>query len=133
LPKKAADNSFAATIKNEIANQLTGGLTKKVGREMIQSPRVDIIETGEEYLLQFALPGLTQDELDVRIENDKLVVEQKKKKGRAKSTKGLLVQESIQGRYYRDFPLTDEINREAVTGKLELGILTITLHKSEKA
>ena len=55
-------------------NQTNGLAPTEVTRGVTVTPPVDILETDEELLLYADLPGVTQDDVDIRFENGELTL-----------------------------------------------------------
>jgi HSP20 family protein len=94
------------------------------------TPRVDIVETPEELLLFADLPGVKQEDLDVRFENGELTLHGKcapRHEGR-----NFLAGEFEVGDFYRVFSLDNQsIDSQRISGELKQGVLTLHLPKSE--
>ncbi len=93
-------------------------------------PAVDIYETDENLTLIADLPGVTQDGLDINLDQGVLTI-----KGEVKQeTKGRpLLQEFSSASYYRQFKLSDRIDAEKTTAELNSGVLKLIIPKSEAA
>jgi HSP20 family molecular chaperone IbpA len=92
------------------------------------APPVDIYENQDEILLVADMPGVTKDDLQVRIDKDVLVVEGKKS---FELPKGLLNCEIEPCTYTRSFSLPQTIDGDRISAKLELGVLTVHLPKRD--
>lgn len=82
---------------------------------------VDWDSTDDGYIVMAEIPGITEDQLEVNIENGMLTI-------RADYGDGKL----RQGKFKWAAKVND-IDSEAITAKLENGILELNLPKSEKA
>jgi HSP20 family protein len=94
------------------------------------APPVDIYETEDAIMVVADLPGVSHDEVDVRIEDGILTI-----KGRSdyEPPADLVRGEfSLQG-YFRQFQLSDEVNQEGISAQSKNGVLTIRLPKAEKS
>jgi HSP20 family protein len=84
----------------------------------------DIHEDKDNYMARFEMPGVKKE--DVKIElNDRLLTvsaEKKEKTGDEESSFS----------YSRSISVPDSVKADAITAKLEDGILTVTLPKSEE-
>lgn len=101
------------------------------GTEMIFVPDVDIREDRECIRLDANMPGVSQESVDVSVENGVLTIE-----GRARvdSPQGyeLVGQEYGVGRYRRDFTLSDAVDVDGIKARVRHGVLEVTLPKHDK-
>jgi HSP20 family protein len=103
--------------------------TVETEREYLR-PVVDIYETGEGYILEAELPGVNKEGLSVTLEGNFLTLEGRRPEPAVPET-GALYRESRSGDFHRVFHLDPAIDIEKVGAKIEQGILTVTLPKSE--
>jgi HSP20 family molecular chaperone IbpA len=93
------------------------------------NPRFDIIETQDELILYGDLPGVTPKNLDVRFENERLVIHGKAEP-RHQDHEFVYGEYGI-GDYYREFQVVEEIDAEKISADLKNGVLCLRLPKSE--
>ena len=94
-------------------------------------PATDIFETDEVLTLMLEMPGVEKDNVDVQIENDVLRVEGKIDFSAYKEVEPVYTEYNV-GHYSRAFTLSNKIDREAITARVEDGVLTLTLPKSKE-
>jgi HSP20 family protein len=94
-------------------------------------PRVDIYEDKNGITVLADMPGVDKDGVSIDVKEDQLTINGKVSLTGEQET--LLHQEYEVGNYFRQFTLTDAINREKITAKMADGVLTLTLPKAEKA
>jgi len=116
---------------------MNASLTRTEGRPVSEpSPRVsfltppaNILETQEGYVLEAEMPGVSKEGLEVVVENGELIitghVRREEPKGRA------LIRESRGFDFRRVFELDPSINLEQISAKIEQGLLTMHLPKTE--
>jgi HSP20 family molecular chaperone IbpA len=95
------------------------------------TPPADIYETKDSFVVIMDIPGVGKDDLNVMVEEDELTVTG----GVAADwpRKGNLIhQEYRVGSYKRRFALSGALDRDKVSAKLESGVLTLTLPKSDR-
>lgn len=90
-------------------------------RAVTVSPRVDVLETENEFLVLADMPGVKPDQVDVRFEKGELSV-----LGRRTAGPGT---ESLA--YHRTFAVADTLAPDKITADLKAGVLTIHLPKVE--
>jgi len=95
------------------------------------TPAADIYETDDDVVLMVDLPGVSKDGLSLSVSEDELVIKGAVSKGVSRDEE-ILYGEMAYADYYRAFALSDAIDRERVTAKLEDGVLTVTLAKVER-
>ena len=126
--KKSSTTGFRKQLLAELQSNVRGGLKRVAGNEILLTPLMDVYETGKEFVLVFAVPGMAKEDMDVRIVGSELIVEEKK--GIAKKTYGeTVIKELENGRYCRKIQLTAEIDERSINGTIDKGVLAITLKK----
>ena len=94
------------------------------------APEVNIFETKDGYVLEAELPGVAKDGLEITLEDNELtIVGHRKHETQPGET---LFQESREADYRRVFELDPAIDSGKISAKIEQGVLTLTLPKSEK-
>jgi HSP20 family protein len=94
------------------------------------TPPVDIHELPESLVVTADVPGVSQNDLDVRVDNNILTIQ-----GRAKHA---VTDASTHREYelinvFRQFELTDTIDQSKISADLKHGVLTLILPKAETA
>ena len=96
-------------------------------------PAVDVRETEKEYSMEIELPGLSEKDIEVKIEENLLTLASKKEEKKEEKKQGYLVRERRRAEFKRSFVLPEEINREKIKAEFKNGLLTVTLPKTPKA
>jgi HSP20 family protein len=99
-------------------------------RDLFIRPAVDIFETDEGLTLLADLPGVNKEDLHVDIDQNLLTV-QANTKSHLKGEH--ILREFLQGNFYRQFQLPDEIDPGKIAAEMKNGVLTLQLPKSEAA
>ncbi|MCX6639952.1 MAG: Hsp20 family protein [bacterium] len=99
--------------------------------EIYMSPRADIIECSDEYLILAELPGVDKNNFKVEFEKNTLTITGKKNKYERKEGEQFLRVERQCGDYQRSFRIGNEINTEQISAKYANGILEIHLPKTQ--
>lgn len=92
-------------------------------------PAANLFETAEHYQLELDVPGVPTDELRVDFEDGVLTV-----LGPVPAPDGEarpLLTEFGQGDFYRSFRLSENIDASSIAAHYALGVLTLTLPKSQ--
>jgi HSP20 family molecular chaperone IbpA len=95
------------------------------------SPRVDIVEAGDELILYADLPGVAPEDLDLHFENRELTI-QGKVSPRHKDIQFVYGEYGI-GDFYRTFTIGEQIDSSKISAELKNGVLTLHLPKVEDA
>jgi len=94
------------------------------------APEVNIFETKDGYVVEAEMPGVNKEGLEITVEGNELTIVGHR------NTEQVNVQALFRERrladYRRSFELDPAIDTSKVTAKIEQGILTVTLPKSEK-
>lgn len=93
------------------------------------SPRFDIVETDTHLTLYGDMPGVAKDCLDVRYENEQLIIHAKVLP--RNEDQRFVREEYGVGDYHRTFLVGEAIDTEGITAELRNGVLTIQLPKSK--
>lgn len=93
------------------------------------SPLANILETGDGYLLEAEMPGVSRDGLDITVENGELTIVGHRHRYQ---TKGQTVyRESRDCDYRRVFEIDPSIDSARIAAKMDQGVLKLTLPKAE--
>ena len=96
-------------------------------------PPMDITETADEVLCHIEVPGLKPDDIEIRMEDSRLVVTGEKKFEERQEEGGYRSVERQYGRFERSFSLPRTIDTSSVRARHEHGVLTIVLPNAEAA
>lgn len=95
-------------------------------------PPMDIVETTDEVLCHLEVPGLSPDDVDIRVQDNMLVVSGEKKPVHEEQKEGGFRSiERRYGRFERSFTLPRSIDTSNVKARQENGVLTLVLPKME--
>ncbi len=96
------------------------------------SPKVDIAETEKTFELQFHVPGMKKEEINIDVNDDRLTVSGERKMENEKKEKNFHSVESYYGTFSRSFYLPDNVNVDKVEASYKDGILNIVIPKDAK-
>lgn len=99
---------------------------------LIFSPNVDIYETDQALTLLADLPGVKKEDLKIDLRDNTLTLIGDVETAGGSDEQDLLI-EYEQGRYYRQFTLSEVIDQNRIEANLKDGVLKLTLPKVEKA
>lgn len=140
VPLRSTFNEMAAlqdrfnSIFSEFARPLTADAQTETAAAMGSFvPAVDVYEDNQALVLQLEVPGVKQDDLDIRIENQTLTVKGERKLESAAKQENFHRIERRFGSFTRTFTLPATINTDAVTASYDAGVLTVSLGKKAEA
>jgi HSP20 family protein len=96
-------------------------------------PPVDIYEDAHQLVLKLEVPGIKQEDLDVRVENQTLTVKGERKFESNEKEENFHRIERRYGSFTRSFTLPQTVDTAAVKATYEHGVLAIALAKKEAA
>lgn len=97
-------------------------------------PPVDIHENDQhEIVLRAELPGLKREDLDIRVENNTLILRGERKRDAEVKQESYHRVERVYGAFSRSFSLPTTVNTEQVKATFADGVLTISLPMREEA
>lgn len=101
-------------------------------REGAWQPPVDIFEDENSVVIKAELPGIDQQDIEVRIEDNTLTLRGERKHEEEVRKENYHRIERYYGGFQRSFSLPHTIDRERVKATCDRGVLTITLPKREE-
>jgi HSP20 family protein len=96
-------------------------------------PAVDIYEDEHKIVLKLEVPGVKQDELDVRLENNTLTVRGERKFEKEEKEENFHRIERRYGAFFRAFTLPTTVDNENVKANYDSGVLKLELNKRAEA
>ena len=96
-------------------------------------PPVDVYEDEHTLVLKLEVPGIKQEDLDVRVENQTLTVKGERKFEKNEKEENFHRIERRYGTFARTFTLPQIVDTNAPKASYEHGVLTISLPKKEAA
>ncbi len=94
------------------------------------SPLVNIFETKDGYVLEADMPGVNKGGLEILLEGNELTIYGRRDTD--VSGADLIYRESKPAHFRRVFELDPAIDTQRISAKMENGVLTLTLPKSEE-
>ena len=97
-------------------------------------PAINVLETPDAYQLELAAPGMTKADFDIHLDEEgDLVIKMEKKGSENEQKKGHYVRREFSyTKFQQTMLLPDDTNREAISAKVEDGVLTVNLPKVKK-
>jgi HSP20 family protein len=93
-------------------------------------PATDVWETEDAVLLEFDMPGVSSEQVELTVEKGTLTVTGT---SRPEEDGTPLYRETHIGHYRREFTLSEDIDADKISAGMKAGVLTVTIPKPEKA
>ncbi len=136
VPFRAAINDVAV-LQNRLNSIFSDFARPEGGQETLASgnfvPPVDIYEDEQKLALTLEIPGIRQEDIDVRVENQTLSVRGERKFESEQKEENFHRIERRFGTFVRSFTLPMTVDTNSVSAKYDAGVLTIQLAKKEAA
>jgi HSP20 family protein len=98
----------------------------------VWSPSVDILERGDEVVLKVDLPGVSQNEIDIRVEEGTLTIQGERKFVKESSEENYVQIERPYGTFRRTFSIPRTIDQESIKASYKDGVLRIILPRRQE-
>jgi HSP20 family protein len=96
------------------------------------TPAMDLLETDEEFVLRADLPGMTESDVSVELEDNVLTVSGERKTEHEDKREGFYRMERSFGSFSRSLTLPKGIDPEAVSAQFDRGVLEVRIPKPEQ-
>jgi len=96
------------------------------------APAMDLVEAEDHYLLKADLPGVSQEDVAIEVENGVLTLSGERKAEHERSERGFYRIERAFGRFQRQLTMPEGIDPGAVTADFDKGVLSVRIPKPEK-
>jgi HSP20 family molecular chaperone IbpA len=113
----------------DLQKQQTQALRRNENEKDTLLPQTDIWETPEEIILKIDMPGVSKENLAIKVEGDMLKIHGKVESMLPGNT---LYAEQRAGDFHREFSLSNDLNQDKINAAMAAGVLTVKIAKSEK-
>ena len=97
------------------------------------APAVDVFENGEKVVLKLDIPGIKEEDLDIRVENQTLSVRGERNFESEEKEENFHRIERRYGSFFRSFSLPTTVDTENVAATYQAGVLKLELKKKASA
>lgn len=97
----------------------------------VWTPPADITETEDEIIITADIPGVSKEDIDLRISEDTLEIGAQVKREEKEEERGYLRQERSYTRFYRRLPMPTTVKAEEAKATYKNGVLEIRIPKME--
>ena len=96
-------------------------------------PSVDVIEDKDGYHFYFEIPGLTNESIDARVENGRLLIAAERKRPEWSQESEVRITERSYGSICRAFELPNDASRDGIEANYKDGVLEVTIAKKPES
>ncbi len=100
--------------------------------DTITIPPVNILESGNQFIIDIAVPGMEKSDLKIDVEDKQLKISSEKDADQAGQGEQYTRREFSYGNFMRTFRLPDVADSENIEAKQEKGILRIIIPKKDQ-
>ena len=119
-------NSWIPTAFNDLFN------TEFLPKVSATAPAINVKESDKAYTVELAAPGMKKEDFNVHINDDGNLVVKMESKNEAKEedkTTRYLRREFSYSKFEQTLILPDDVKKDAISAKVENGVLTVELPK----
>jgi HSP20 family protein len=98
-----------------------------------RTPAVDVHEAEDEYLMEVELPGLTDKDIELNVEDNILTLSSKKEQNKEEKKNGYLIRERRNQEFTRTFVLPKDVERDKIKAEFKNGLLVVDIPKKPEA
>jgi HSP20 family protein len=111
---------------DEVFNQsLMGPRLRSAG----MTPRMDVSETDQGYLVKAEMPGVKKEDIKVNVDGNQVSITAQTQQESEQKSENMLCTERSWGQYYRSFTLPQPVDDAQAKAEYHDGILELTLPK----
>lgn len=92
-------------------------------------PQLDLLESGDHFLVRADLPGLAQDDVTIEVEDRVLTISGERAATATTEDVRAIRVERAGGTFRRSITLPEGVDAEAITASFEHGVLTVSVPK----
>jgi HSP20 family protein len=95
-------------------------------------PSMDLVETDEHFVLRADLPGLTEADVSIELEDNVLTVAGERKAEREDKEEGFYRMERSFGQFRRSLTLPEGVDADQIAATFDKGVLEVRIPKPEE-
>lgn len=124
-------NNSLMSPSSYLIDELFGDLFAPINKFKHQTfgPATNVIENENEIQMQIVVPGVSKEQIKLEVDNNILTISLDKSHQSAIDSESYLRREFEISNFTRNFTLSDNIDKNSISSKLENGILNINLPK----
>jgi len=114
-------------------NRLLDSFLDDVPMWNTRTPAVDVREEETRYLMEVELPGMSDKDIELKVEDNILTLSSKKEEAKEEKKNGFLIRERRQAEFCRTFVLPKDVDRELIKAEFKNGLLMVSVPKKPEA
>lgn len=95
-------------------------------------PAMDLVETGDQFVLRADLPGLNEEDVNIELEDNVLTISGERKAEHEERKEGYYRVERSSGAFSRSLTLPEGVDPAGVHAKFDRGVLEVSIPKPEQ-
>src|SRR5438067_12557458 len=95
-------------------------------------PALDLVETEDDFVLRADLPGVSQEDVNIELEDNVLTISGQRKSEHEERKEGFYRVERASGSFSRSLTLPEGVNAEAIEAGFDRGVLEVRIPKPEE-
>ena len=96
-------------------------------------PRMDVVETESHFDVQFDLPGISAEEVNIEVHEGELTISGSRELKRDEEESTYHRLERSHGEFHRVLGLPQDVDAESIAARYHDGVLTVSIPKMEQA
>ena len=106
---------------------------RDLAREPAYSPRIDVSEEADRFVIRVDVPGVDQGSLDVKVDDRRVTISGNRERVAGSTDKSgrMMRSERRYGKFARTIELSEPVDATKMEGKSEQGVFTVILPKKE--
>jgi HSP20 family protein len=96
------------------------------------APAIDLVEADDHFLLEADLPGLSEGDVSIEVQDNVLTVSGERKSEHERKERGWYRLERSFGRFSRSLTLPEGVDADAISATFENGVLKVRIPKPEQ-
>jgi HSP20 family protein len=132
-PVKRNNHGVYANPFEQIFDQFFTDESRNPAVQTRLAPQFELAETDTEFTIAAELPGLGKENVDIKVDEELLMIRGEKKAEEQKDETRSLFSERRYGSFERTFRLPETVQTEQIAARYENGILIVSLPKLPKA
>ena len=117
------------TEMNRLFNTVFDGPTPSGATMRRWMPAMDLVESGEDFVLRADLPGMGEDDVNIELEDSTLTISGERKSEHEAKNEGFYRVERATGAFSRSLTLPKGVDPESVTARFDRGVLEVRIPK----
>jgi HSP20 family protein len=95
-------------------------------------PAMDLVETEDNFVLRADLPGLSEEDVNIELEDNVLTISGERKSEHEDRKEGFYRVERASGSFSRSLTLPEGVNPESIKASFDRGVLEVSIPKPEE-